>query len=316
MTAGDVRVVFMGSPAFAVPSLRALVEAGYRVPLVVCQPDRPAGRGARVRMPAVKEFALGCGLEVFQPETLKDEAVVARFAAAEPDVFVVAAYGRIIPRALLAVPRRGSLNVHASLLPRWRGASPVEAAILAGDPETGVSIMEVVPKMDAGPVVAQVTVPIAPDATTRTLEPQLAEAGARLLATVLPGWFAHELPALPQDEAEATYCSLITKEDGHLAATMSAVEAERAVRAYDPWPGAFVRYRGARLGIWRAHVEPLPGTLPVGALVRCGRSPAIAFADGLLVLDEVQREGARRVAGEAFLNGERGHLAREVELRA
>lgn len=310
-----IRVLFMGSPAFAVPSLRALVEAGHDVAAVVTQPDRPAGRGGRLTPPDVKVAAQELGIPVLQPETLRDTSVREQLGAIAPDVTVVAAYGKILPRAVLDIPRRGNVNVHASLLPRWRGASPITAAILAGDEETGVSIMEMVQEMDAGPVIAQAKVPIPPDATTGSLEPELAQLGAKTLVEVLPRWFAGDLKATPQDETRVTYCGLIKKSDGHLGADMTAAEAERAVRAYDPWPGAFVEYRGVRLGIWKAHVEPLPEPLPVGATLVIGRRPAIAFRDGALVLDEVQRVGAKRIGGDQFLNGERGKLAESVGLR-
>jgi len=309
------RIVFFGSPDFAVPTLRALVEAGYRIGLVVTQPDRPAGRGGRLHPPPVKRVALELGLPVFQPDTLRDDAALERLQAAHPDAFVIAAYGKILPQRILDVPRRGSLNVHASLLPRWRGPSPVAAAILAGDPETGVTIMEVTAKMDAGPIVAQRRVPILPDDRTATLEPRLAAIGAELLVEVLPGWLAGELRGIPQDDSQATYCPLLRKEDGHLAPSLDVVTAERAVRAYDPWPGAFVWYRGERLAIWQAHIalappQPLPAP---GSVLVVERAPALAFRNGILVLDVVQRPGGRRLTGREFLNGERGQLAPTFE---
>ena len=303
----------MGSPEFAVPSLRALAAAGAAIPAVVTQPDRRAGRGGRMQPPPVKLAALELGIEVLQPESLRGDSVQAQLRSLRSDVFVVAAYGKILPRAVLDIPRRGCLNVHASLLPRWRGASPITAAILAGDSVTGVSIMELVQRMDAGPVISRVETPILPGDTTGTLGPRLAALGAAELVRVLPGWLAGELVAVPQDETAATYCSLISKSDGHLAASMTAGQAERAVRAYIPWPGAFVVYRSERLAIWRARLEPAdppaPGTTPI-----IGASPAIAFAGGWLVLEEVQRPGGRRLTGEQFLAGERGTLEPEVHL--
>ena len=303
-----MRTVFMGTPPFAAPSLRALAAAGRDVRLVVARPDRPAGRGGRTRAPAVKAEAERLGLPLFQPESFADPEAVATLAAAAPDLIVVAAYGRILPHAVLALPRRGILNVHPSLLPRWRGPSPVAAAIRAGDERTGVSIIELTARMDAGPVVAARAFPIGPADTAGALEARLAEAGAELLVEALPGWLAGETVAGPQDEARATVCSLLTKDDGRLRAAMTATEAERAVRACDPWPGAFASWAGARLAVWRAHVEPADGALAPGTITRAGKAPAIAFREGLLALDEVQREGGRRVSGEAFLNGERGRL--------
>jgi methionyl-tRNA formyltransferase len=304
----------MGSPEFAVPSLRGLHGAGHRVVLAVTQSDKPAGRGGKLQPPPVKRVAEDLGIEVFQPERLRDEAVQTRLRDAGADLFVVAAYGKILPQAVLDIPRRGCLNVHASLLPRWRGPSPVGAAILAGDSETGVSIMELVRKMDAGPVISRVAESIGPDDTTGSLELRLAELGAHELIRVLPAWLSGELTAHPQDEEQATYCHLVSKQDGWLGAEMSASEAERAIRAYNPWPGAFVLYRGERLAIWRSH--PLPDAPPAepGALVAHSGVPAVRFDDAWLALDEVQRPGGKRITGAQFFAGERGLLVPEVTL--
>jgi len=309
------RVVFMGSPEFAVPSLRSLVASGVPVVAAVTQPDRPAGRGGRTQQPPVKLAALELRIPVLQPESLRDEAVHASLRALAADLFVVAAYGKILPQAVLDIPRYGCLNVHASLLPRWRGASPISSAILAGDSVTGVSIMKLVRKMDAGPVISRVETPVLPDDTTGTLEPRLAALGASELIRVLPGWISGQLHAVPQDEAPATYCQLIAKNDGHLRAAMTAGEAARAVRAFNPWPGAFVLHRSERLAIWRARVEPGEQSLPTGSTTLLGRSPAIAFPGGWLALEEVQRPGGKRLTGEQFLAGERGHLESTVGLR-
>ncbi|MBE0611148.1 MAG: methionyl-tRNA formyltransferase [Dehalococcoidia bacterium] len=301
------RVVFMGSPEFAVPSLRALVEAGATVVAAVSQPDRPSGRGGRVQAPPVKLAALELGVQVLQPATLRDQGIQEHLRSLHGAAFVVAAYGKILPQVVLGIPRRGCLNVHASLLPRWRGASPIAAAILGGDTVTGVSIMELVRKMDAGPVISRIETPVLSEDTAGTLEPRLAALGAAELIRVLPGWLSGELVAVPQDEDAATYCHLISKNDGHLAASMTAEEAERAVRAYNPWPGAFVSYRSERLAIWRARVVSSESASP-GATAVTGRSPAIAFGGGWLVLEEVQRPGGKRLTGEQFLAGERGTL--------
>lgn len=314
MAAVNARVAFFGSPEFAVPSLRALAAAGFDIALVVTQPDRPTGRGGKVMPPPVKRVANELGLRVEQPASVRDAAFRELLAAVGPDAGVVAAYGKILPQPVLDVPRRGFVNVHASLLPRWRGASPVTAAILAGDTITGVSIMEMVLKMDAGPVISRVEEPIRPDDTTGSLEARLAELGARELVRVLPAWLEGKLTATPQDEAAATTCGLIHKEDGHLRAAMTAAEAERAMRAYDPWPGAFVLYRGAPLRCWRGRVVDGP-TAPPGTLALLGGEPAVRFADGWVVLAEVQRPGGRRVPGKAFVAGERGQLEPMVGLR-
>lgn len=314
MKPSELRTIFMGSPEFALPSLRALVEAGYDVRLAVTQPDRRAGRGGRMRAPAARVEAERLGIPVFQPDSFRAPEAVAELARFEPDLIVVAAYGRILPRAVLDLPRHPVVNVHPSLLPRWRGPSPVAAAILAGDDTTGVSIMQLVPEMDAGPVLAARPFPIGPTDTTASLEARLAGEGAELLIETLPAWLDGDLRPVSQDETIVTTCPLLEKAHGHLRGDMTAAEAERAVRAFDPWPGAFVTYNGDRLGIWRARVGDAGDDLVPGAFtVRAGK-PAVAFRGGVLVLDEVQRSGSRRVTGEAFLNGERGRLASSAGL--
>ena len=313
MRAEDTTVVFMGSPAFAVPSLRALATAGYRVVAALTQPDKPAGRGGALHAPEVKRTAQELGIPVVQPDSLRDQAVQTHLASFEAEVFVVAAYGKLLPRAVLAMPSHGCINVHASLLPRWRGASPIVAALLAGDEETGVTLMELAPRMDAGPIIAARAMPLSPRDTTNAVEPRLAELGAELLVETLPGWLRGEIVAKPQDESAVTTCPLITKADGHLQSGMSAEQAERAVRAYNPWPGAFVEYRGQRLAIWSASVDAGPNLEP-GTMQIHGKQPAVAFAGGWLVLEEVQRQGSKRMSGQAFLAGERGQLAPKVGL--
>jgi methionyl-tRNA formyltransferase len=315
MNTSDVRLVFMGSPAFAVPSLRALAGAGYPIVGVVTQPDKPAGRGSRLQPPDVKIAAQELGLHILQPKGLRRPEIQELLRMLQPDVIVVAAYGKILPEEVLEIPRRGCLNVHASLLPRWRGASPINAAILAGDTETGVSIMEMVMELDAGPVISQRVTPIAAHETAGSLEPRLAELGAHELVEALPPWYAGRLHARPQDEREVTHCTLIAKSDGHLKASMTAVQAERAVRAYSPWPGAYIHYRGERLGIWEARAVDVAGPLPAAELVIEGRTPVLVLAPDAaggprgLALDLVQRPGGRRLTGSEFLNGERGQLA-------
>lgn len=313
MAAVKARVAFFGSPEFAVPSLRALVGAGFEVALVVTQPDRPAGRGGRVTPPPVKRVALELGLRVEQPDSVRTAAFGELLAGLGLEAGVVAAYGRILPERVLDAARRGFVNVHASLLPRWRGPSPVAAAILAGDTMTGVSIMEMVLRMDAGPVISQVAEPIRPDDTTGSLEARLAELGARELVRVLPGWLEGTVGATPQDESRATTCGLLRKEDGFLRASMTAAEAERAMRAYDPWPGAFVLYRAAPLRCWRGRVVEGPAAA-AGSMVIVGDEPAVRFADGWVALVEVQRPGGRRMPGRAFVAGERGRLEPVVGL--
>jgi methionyl-tRNA formyltransferase len=315
MTPADLRVVFMGSPSFAVPSLDAIVAAGYTVVAVVTQPDRPAGRGSALQMPESKVAALRHEIEVFQPESFKDAANVDRLRGYAPDLFVVAAYGKILPRAVLEIPTRGCVNVHASLLPRWRGASPVGAAILAGDRITGVSIMEMALKMDAGPVIWSASTEIGDSDTTGSLEARLATLGAETLISTLPRWLDGRLSAVPQDEALVTYCRPIAKHEGHLRTAMTAVQAERAIRAYNPWPVAHVLYGGERLAIWSASARAaLSGDLP-GTLRMVDKRLEIALADNTwLELHEVQRPGGRHITAQQFLSGERGKLEPKVGL--
>jgi methionyl-tRNA formyltransferase len=314
MNPSSTRILFFGSPDFAVPSLDAMVAAGYLVVGVVTQPDKPAGRGGALRQPPVKVRALELALDVLQPESLRDPDARARLAALKPDILVVAAYGKILPQALLDVPARGSINVHASLLPRWRGASPITSAILAGDAETGVTIMEVVRKMDAGAAVMARVEPILPSDTTGSLEPRLARLGAELLVGTLPGWFDRTIIPLPQNDELATYCAQISRDQAQLRAAMSAVEAERAVRAFNPWPSAWVGYGAAHLPVHSAHVAAPATAAPAGALSVLSGWPAISFGDTALVLDEVQKPGSRRISGRDFLNGERNRLPESVGL--
>jgi methionyl-tRNA formyltransferase len=260
-----------------------------------------------MREPDVKVAARELGVPVIiQPTSLKDEMARDALVALEPDILVVAAYGKILPKAVLVLPKRGSLNVHASLLPRWRGASPIEAAILAGDPETGVTIMEVVQKMDAGPMVAVRTATIDPDDTTGLLEQRLAELGASLLVDCLPGWFDGTTVARSQDEDAATYCTLIRKEHGQIRIDTTAEQAERMVRAFNPWPGASIGYGDERLTIWRAHISGDEENGTPSELSSSNGELRLALEGGWISLDEVQRPGGKRLAARDFLNGEKG----------
>lgn len=303
------RLVFMGSPEFAVPSLEALVSHGHAVAAVVTQPDKPAGRGGRMQPPPVKVAAERLGLPVLQPAGLRNPETQETLRALAADAFVVAAYGRILPTAVLAIPRRGCINVHASLLPRWRGASPITAAILAGDRESGVSIMELVRQMDAGPVISRALEPVRPDDTAGTLEARLAVLGADELTRVLPGWLDGEIAAEAQDESQVTVCGLVSKADGWLRASMSADEAERAVRAYNPWPGASVMYNDQRLAIWKSRVGVGRADAEPGTIAVVDRHPWLALREGWLVVEEMQLPGGKRMAGEAMVAGSRGQLA-------
>ena len=295
----------MGTPEFAVPALTALADA-HQVVGVVTQPDRPAGRGRRLAPSPVKQVALERGLPLSQPQSLRTPEALAQLAAWEPEVIVVAAFGQILRQEVLDLPPHGSLNIHASLLPRWRGAAPIPAAILAGDAVTGVTIMQMDAGLDTGPILAQREEPILPDDTQATLGERLARLGAALLADTLPGYLAKTILPQPQPEEGVTYAGQLRKEDGLLDWSLLAVELERRVRAFTPWPGAFTTWRGQRLKVLRA--MPLPdwhGVAPPGTVFALADGLAVATGEGALRLEEVQLAGKRRMDSSAFLCGQR-----------
>ena len=325
------RIVFMGSPEFALPTLRRLLDSEHQVVAVYTQPDRPAGRGRGLRPPPAKELALERGMPVFQPPRVSAPEAVAELAALRPDLIVIAAYGQILKQPVLDMPRRGVLNVHASLLPRHRGASPVAAAILAGDEETGVSIMRVELALDAGPVLAARRLPIDPWDSTGSLAARLAEEGADLLMEVLPTWLEGTLQAVPQDEAQATYAPAIRKEEGRIGWRVHAEELWRRVRAYNPWPGAFTHLDGQPLRILEAWPFPseafargesasggdvAPGTVVAAPAAAAALPRRAAFAvqtgHGLLGVITVQKAGRRALPADQFLRGERGLLGKRL----
>ncbi len=299
------KVVFMGTAEFAVPSLQALVRsATHTVVGVVTQPDRSAGRGRQVAESPVKWFAAQDGLPVIQPQKLKEPEAMAQLTAWAPEVIVVAAFGQILKPAVLDLPLHGGLNVHASLLPRYRGAAPIAAAILAGDDETGVTIMRMDAGLDTGPLLARRAEPIGPDDTARTLSERLAHLGAALLVEVLPDYVAGKLAAQPQDDAHATYAPQLKKEDGHLNFSRPAVEVERRVRAFTPWPGAFALWEGQPLKILRAAVLEAAASEP-GRVLLTDRGPVIGCDPGGLLLLEVQPAGKKAMPAADFARGAR-----------
>jgi len=301
------RIVFLGTPEFAVPSLDALArlrDAGeVELAAAVTQPDRPGHRG-RVAAPPVKERAASLGIPVLQPERL-GRAAVAQLVALRPDALVWAAYGSLIPGALIDAVRGRAVNVHASLLPRWRGAAPVARAILAGDPETGVTLMEGTAELDAGPILAQERTPIGPDETAGELAARLAALGAALLEEELPRYLRGELRGRPQDAARATWAPKLTSADGVLDFARPAEELARCVRGCAPEPGAFTTVRGQRLVVTKASVR---GGFPDehGVLKIRGGYPEIAAGAGWLRLDEVRPAGRRTMRGADWLRGARG----------
>jgi methionyl-tRNA formyltransferase len=312
------RILFLGTPDFAVPSLAALHEQGaapgWQVVGVGTQPDRPAGRGKQLTITPVKQYALAQGLPVLQPARLrKDPAAVAALAALAPDLIVVAAYGLILPPEVLALPTFGCINVHASLLPAYRGASPIAAAILDGRAATGVTIMLMDAGMDTGPSLRQVREPIRPDDTTAALSVRLAQAGAALLLEVLPQWLAGTLVGTPQAElaGEPSICRLIRKEDGRIDWNRPAAEIERMVRAYTPWPSAHTTWRGEMFKVLAATV--LAGAAAPGRIVSTPAGPAAGTGAGLLLLNTVQAAGKRAAPAAAFANGAPGFIGGALE---
>lgn len=297
-----MNLIFAGTPVFAAVALEALLDAGHQVSLVLTQPDRPAGRGLKPQPSAVKQLALARQLEIAQPPTLRDEAVVEQLRCLNADAMVVAAYGLMIPPPLLVMPRLGCLNIHASLLPRWRGAAPIQRAILAGDRETGVTIMQMDEGLDTGAMLLQVTVAIDGGDTAGVLHDKLARAGAELIVRAL-----HEAPlaSVPQDQAQATYAAKLNKAEAAIDWSRTADEIDRQIRAFNPVPGAYTVLAGQPLKIWRAEpaatcpAEAVPGTV----LQIEGGVPRVATGSGSLRLLELQRAGGKRVGAQAFLSG-------------
>jgi len=303
-----LRIVFMGSPGFAVPSLERLILAGYEVVGVYTQPDRPAGRGRTLVLPPVKESAIKLGLPVFQPENLRSAEALAQLTELKPDVIVVCAFGQILTQAVLDIPPYQCVNVHFSLLPRHRGASPVVAAIMAGDEFTGVSIQLVRKKLDTGPVLTRAAVPITPRDNTGSLTDKLSLVGAHLLLEALNGWLRGEITPRPQNEDEATYFSRITKEEGGIDWSLTAVEIWRRVRAFYPWPGCYTTWRGKQLKIIEAvmlHEGGAPGAGRVTALPGGEAGLGIGTGDGILGVLGVQLEGKKAMSADEFLLGQR-----------
>jgi methionyl-tRNA formyltransferase len=301
-----VRIAFLGTAAFAVPSLLACVDAGYDIAVVITQPERLGNRGRPAPRP-VGEAARELGIDVWQPERVRDPATLAEVLGLGLDALVVASYGQILPSALLDGPRWGGVNVHASVLPRWRGASPVAAAILAGDEDTGVSIMRMEAGLDTGPVYAVRTLPIGPGVTTPDLTADLARIGANLLVEVLAGLEDGSAVAEPQDESEATYAPRLSRSDGEIDWTsMSAAEVDRRVRALQPWPGTTADLAGQRVRLVAG--RPLARAVEVapGSIVSVGRQHCeVATRDGVYEVHEVQPPGRRPMDAAAYLRGRR-----------
>ncbi len=304
-------MVFMGSPTFAQTILEALLDH-YDVVGVVTQPDKPAGRGRHLQPPAVKGLALKAGVPVIQPARLHDPEAMDQLRAWAPDLIVVAAYGQILRPEVLSLPRYGCLNVHASLLPRWRGASPIQYAILHGDQVTGVTIMIMDEGLDTGPILSQRETAIGPEETAGELTTRLARLGADLLVETIPRYLSGDLQPRPQDDSRATLAPRLTKEQGRLDWQKPADVLARQVRAFEPWPGSYLDLNGKRVLVRRAHAHHQEGFPPPGTVVEVDGQPAVTTPDGLLVLDVVQPAGKRAMPGEAFLRGARHLVGQRV----
>ncbi|MBT9566797.1 MAG: methionyl-tRNA formyltransferase [Thiobacillus sp.] len=295
-----MRVIFAGTPAFAAAALDALADAGHNIVRVLTQPDRPAGRGMKMTPSAVKQTALARALPVSQPASLKTPESQAELRALDADIMVVAAYGQILPQAVLDLPRLGCLNIHASLLPRWRGAAPIQRAILAGDTETGITIMQMDAGLDTGAMLSKTVVPIGGDDTAASLHDALARAGAEAIVAALARY--DTLKPEMQDEALATYAAKLTKEEAQVDWHQPAALVARAVRAYDPAPGAWTLLAGEKLKIWRAHATA--GAGPAGKVLTADADRLlVACGEGALAVLELQPAGGKRMDAAAFLAG-------------
>ena len=291
----------MGSPEFSLPTLSGLAKQ-YEVVGVVTQPDRPAGRGRIMTPPPVKELALSLGLPVIQPNRLREPDALTQLQAWQPDLIVVTAFGQILRQNVLDLPPRGCINVHASLLPRWRGAAPIQAVIAAGDAKTGVTVMKMDAGVDTGAILSQSPVEITDQDTGETLSSRLSVKGAELLLTTLPGYLDGSIQPQPQDNTLATYAPMLKKEDGLLDLILPAEVLARRVRAYQPWPGTYILWEGDFLKVLRGHCGESLAVQP-GEHGVVDRRPALGTSQGWLVLDEVQPAGKRPMPGEVFLRG-------------
>ncbi len=314
-----MKIIFAGTPEFAVPALQALLDAGseadqFEVCMVLTQPDRPAGRGMQLKASPVKQLALQHNLNVFQPESLKPSEVQAQIAAANADVMIVAAYGLIIPTVVLSMFSRGCYNIHASLLPRWRGAAPIHRSILAGDAETGITIMEVVPALDAGAMISKGVLPITAQDTTQILHDQLSEIGAELMVQAMRNLAANGvLPSAAQDESLVTYAHKLEKSEAAIDWRKSAVEISRQIRAFNPFPVATAQFRGETCRIWFA--TNLDETLNQNIAKKAGEVIALntglqasihaACGQGVLQINELQMPGGKRLTAQQFIQSQK-----------
>lgn len=310
-----MRVIFMGTPDFAVPTLQQLVDSEYSVVGVVCQPDRPSGRGKKIRFGPVKSFALDQNIPVIQPDKMKDPTFLETLRSWNPDVIVVAAFGRILPQVILDLPPKGCLNVHGSLLPKYRGAAPIQWAVINGDPVTGVTIMLIDAGLDTGAILEQAQMPISPEDTAGDVARRMAEMGGALLVSILQGWMAGTVAAQSQNESEATLAPMLTKEDGLLDWSQSATTLASRLRGLSPWPGAHTFVDGERWGIWKARVEEDQGSdalsprekfvVPGTILEISKHAIHVQTGQGVLSLIEIQPANKKRMAVADYVAGHR-----------
>jgi len=302
--ADPFRIVYMGTPEFALPPLRALHQSGERMAAAVTQPDKAKGRGMKRSPPPVALLAREMGIPVIQPRRVSEEAFLSEMRALEPDLFVVAAYGKILPPALLAIPRLLALNIHGSILPKYRGAAPIPWAILCGEEKTGVTIMRMEEGLDTGDMALQEEVPIKPDDTSVELGARLSEVGARLIVEAVARLHRRDLRFTPQDDSRATMAPMLRKEDGEIRWSSPSREIRDRIRAFCPWPGAYTRLGGKLLKIWRARILPATAGIPPGTVSGSPRGTLwVQAGDGIVILDEVQLEGRMRLPAATFLRG-------------
>ena len=299
----QLNIVFMGSPDFSLPTLQALSDH-FQVQGVVTQPDRPAGRGKSLSAPPVKKLAIDLGLDIYQPRSLRTEESFQQIKEWNPDVIVVAAFGQILKKNILTFPPYGCVNVHASLLPRWRGASPINAAILNGDQQTGVTIMKMDEGLDTGPIISMRSTAIDPQENAGELSDKLAQLGGEAIVETLPKYISGDLTPIPQNDEDSTYAPMLSKKDGELDFSKDAEYLARQVRAYSPWPGTFTYWKNQPLKIHRAKASLSSQREPSIRTIH-NSLPAIYSGNGLLILEEVQPAGKRKMSGETFLNGAR-----------
>lgn len=298
------RIVFFGTPSFALPSLEKLTKGPDEVLAVVTQPDREKGRGRKVMPSPVKEFALQKGVPIFQPEKIKETAFIETLRSFEADLFVVAAYGQILPKAVLSLPKFGAVNVHASLLPKYRGSAPIAWAILNGERKTGITTMLMDEGMDTGDILLQSEISVREEDTTETLQDRLASLGAQVLSETLEKIKKGEILPVPQDHSKATYAPMLKKEDGRIQWTRRAEEIDRQVRAFHPWPGAYAEWQGRVLKIYKGEVREGKGIGKPGTVLWVGTDfIEIETGEGSYLLKEVQLEGKRRMSVRDFLSG-------------